>query len=158
MINSTQTKTNKVLFLSSKLNTLKIQMSFIELIFVKVFRCQSKKLLFLNIAENYIKHKIGIEQILSKLYDIDKLKFLLFNSEICILMKHMALPHIFKKKECIKLNLDQENDIQDFYTNFEFFKLNNNINEDAQSFENLSIKDNRSEIEEKILKNINILD
>ena len=104
-------------FISKKKSVLEINC--FQILIRNLFCKSTHKTNILDIAINYVKRKISIEEIIRKMLEIDKIKFILFDSNQLNHIKKLQGPNIFSP--FMKINLDSEGKIKNS-------KIDNNDN------------------------------
>lgn len=64
-----------------------------------IFNCKTNRMKVMEIGMDYITKKLSIEEILRKVLDIDKLKFLTIDKEILDKYNHISGPNVFYRSE-----------------------------------------------------------
>lgn len=110
-------------------------------------------MMFVQKAEDYIKEKISIENILKKLNEVDKIKFSLFNKEQLNLFNTIPNPNfneIFSQNQNQNEEYNSMSQIDQLWRKYEFYIPNGN--EENDSFKKIFEKSEKSKIDENIIE------
>jgi hypothetical protein len=120
-----------------------LELPIIDIIFKKASFKKSSRLQLLNKAETYLKRKTCIEEFVFKMFDIDKMKYILFEKDLLNLFPFMM--------NSIDTNeVTKKNPLYDYYAKYEF-SIENKHEGAQESYEYLLRKESKSNKEKKVL-------
>lgn len=89
-------------------------------------------MILLQKAEEYIKEKISIENILKKLNEVDKIKFSIFNKDQLNIFNTIPNPNFNEIFSQNKIDPNYMNEIDHLWRKYEFYQSNEK--EESESF------------------------
>lgn len=107
-------------------------------------------MLLIKKAEDYIKEKISIENILKKLNEVDKIKFSIFNTDQLNIFNSINNPNFNEIFSPDKENSCDMNLLDQLWRKYEFYQMNEK--EEIESYKKINENLNKNNFDENILK------